>query len=89
MTVAVDKLVEFSEAHQKALADSSTTEAEARAKVAAFREKRDHAKATADALINMVIAAAILDDDQSLAAMVKVATMLRAELKDLGVPGVP
>lgn len=87
--VADDQLVTFTRTHGKALYDEAKaagkTKTEADVAVNAFLAKAEHAHLTAGAVVQMAAAAMTLDDDRSFAALLKVAAMLRDELKELGV----
>lgn len=89
VNIADDQLIEYTKTHGKALYDEAhaagKTKAEADAEVDAFLAKAQHAHGTVGAVRLMATAAAVLDDDPSLRALLKVAAMLTAELKDLGV----
>ena len=82
---AAEKLVEFSDAHERAIVNISATREQAESELAAFRKKVDHAEKTFAAVYRMLAAAAIVDDDRSLSALVQVAALLWTELKELGV----
>jgi hypothetical protein len=85
-TVAADSLVAFSRTHEMAIVDAATSKEEGKAKLAEFRAKVDKAELTLTAVYRMTAAASLANDDQSLAALLKVAQMLWAQLKELGVP---
>lgn len=86
--IAADQLPQFTETHGKAIIDAAKAKGETReqasAEVEAFLSKAKHADLTLRAVYRMVAAAAVLDDDRSLAALLEVARMLQAELKELG-----
>lgn len=87
--IADDQLIEFTKIHGKALYDEAKaagkTKEQADVDVNAFLVKAQHAHATVEAVRMMATAAAVIGGDQSLSALLKVAAMLTAELKDLGV----
>lgn len=89
ISVGLVELPHYVTTHGKAIVDEAKakgeTKEQASAELEAFLAKAMHADATVKAAANMCVAAAVLDDDRSLAALLKVAAMVQAELKDLGV----
>lgn len=83
--VAADSLVVFSKTHEDAIIDAATSKETAQENLKQFRAKVDHAEMTITAVYRMTAAAAIANDDQSVAALIKVAALLWTELKELGV----
>lgn len=84
-TVVAEALPVVSEARQRALVAESTTKEEATAKTLAFQTKVEHAKTTLNALVDMALIAAVLEDDHSFNTMVRVAAMAWAAAKEIGV----
>lgn len=89
ISLAATELPQFTITRGKQIVDEAKakgeTKEQAGAEVEAFLAKANHADLAVKAAINMTVAAAVLDDDRSLAALLKVAAMLRDELKELGV----
>lgn len=87
--LAGTELEAYSHDHERAILDSATSGAtpipEAKVSVAAFRAKVDHAEKTLAAVYKAIAAAALLNDEHTLAAMVQVAVLFMGELRDLGV----
>lgn len=87
--IAADQLEIFTVTHGKAIVDEAHAagkpKEQARAEVDAFLDKAKKADVTLIAVYRMVAAAAVLDDERSLAALLQVAAMLQQQLKDLGV----
>jgi hypothetical protein len=88
--IAGDALESYTKAHGEALIRDAKaagkTKEQASAELEGFLAKVDHADIGVKAAYGMVSAAITLDDDHSLAALLKVAGLLMKELKDLGVP---
>lgn len=84
-TIAADSLVAFSRAREQAIFDTATSKEAVETGIKEFRGKVDHVERTVAAVYRMTAAAALANDDQSLAALVKVAGILWTELKELGV----
>lgn len=89
ISIAAAELPQFVRTHSKAIVDDAkargATKEEARVELDAFLAKANHADLSVKAAINMTVAAAILDDEKSLAALLKVAAIVKAELVELGV----
>lgn len=88
ISVGLVELPQYVTTHGKAIVDEAKargeTKEQASAELEAFLAKATHADATVKAAANMCVAAAVLDDDRSLAALLRVAAMVQAELKELG-----
>ncbi len=92
--IADDQLRAFTETHSKEIVDAGKaagkTKEQTGAELDAFLAKATKVHVTINAVLRMVAAAAALDDDKSLAAMLSVAKIMADELRELGVlQGVP
>ncbi len=85
-TIAAAHLVTYEHDREVAIIGHATSEAEGKAQLAAERAKVNHAEKVIAGVYRAIAAAAVLNDDQSLAALVQAALVLSAELHDLGVP---
>ena len=90
LNVAADKLTAYSKSHEREIVDKAlarqATKAEVVAELADFRAKVDKAEIAIVAGFRMTAAASIINDDQSLSALLRVAALVATELKELGIP---
>lgn len=86
--IADDQLRAFTETRAKEIVDAgkaaSKTKEQTGAELDAFLAKANKAHVSVNAVLRMVAAAAALDDDKSLAALLSVAKIMTDELKELG-----
>lgn len=78
-------LVAFDARHQDDLVVGAPDEASGKTALAEYRAKRELAVKAIDAAFRAIATAAVLEDDQSLAAMLAAALIVKQELQELGV----
>lgn len=84
--IAADEhLTTYTHVHEEAIVRASPTKEQAVADLAAFRTKVDHAENVLKGVYSLVAAAALVNDDRSVATMLQAAAILSTELHDLGV----
>ncbi len=88
VALAATELPDFTRTRGKAIVDDAKaagkTKEQASAELETFLAKATKADGYVKAAINMCIAAAVLDDDRSLAALLRVVVFMQAALKDIG-----
>ena len=87
--IADEQLRAFTEVHAKEIVDvghaAGKTKEQTGIEQDAFLAKANKVHVTVNAVLRMVAAAAALNDDKSLAAMLSIAKIMSDELKELGV----
>ena len=83
--IASSELETFANDHERAIIHGATSLEDGKSKLLDFRAKVDKAEKDLSGVYRAIAAAAVINDDVSLTSLTQAASLLMAELRDLGV----